>query len=147
MTQISATISFVDLRYWNPALAFVMIGGLLVSIISCSNVFSWEKPLLDSKFYHPCLTEIDKKLVVGAVLFGIGWGLVGACPGPLATNVGAGNVQALIVTGVMLIGMWTYQLFFETGLVSGFLLSFFPSHQESEQKNIILDQSSSVESN
>ena len=74
MTQLSATIAFLDLRYWNPALAFVMIGAIGVSLPSFYTVFKQSTPLLHTKFERSALSEIDINLVGGAIIFGVGWG-------------------------------------------------------------------------
>ena len=74
MTQLSATISFLDLRYWNPALAFVMIGAIGIALPSFYLTFKSDAPLLHTKFVRPALSSIDAKLVLGAIVFGVGWG-------------------------------------------------------------------------
>lgn len=109
MTRISATISFLDLRYWNPALAFVMMAALLVTFIAFNHTFHWGEPLLDTQFHRPTASDIDYKLVLGSSIFGIGWGLAGACLGPSITNVGAGNINAFYFVLFIVLGMWIHQ--------------------------------------
>jgi uncharacterized membrane protein YedE/YeeE len=106
MTKLSATISFLDLRYWNPALAFVMCGAILVSFFSFAWIFKMDKPLLDSVFHRPIVHQIDSKLILGSVIFGVGWGLAGACPGPALVNVGSGNIPPLIYNSCLIGGIW-----------------------------------------
>lgn len=67
---------------WDPSLAFVMGGGLIVMFFAVQYGKSRGKPLFDSAFHQPEYTRIDTPLVLGAVLFGIGWGMSGVCPGP-----------------------------------------------------------------
>jgi hypothetical protein len=74
MTKLSATISFLDLRYWNPALAFVMMAAIPLAAVSFHHIFQRDLPLLEVKFVRPSLNDIDKKLVWGATVFGVGWG-------------------------------------------------------------------------
>jgi len=110
MSKLSATISFLDLRYWNPALAFVMAGGIFVSAVGFFVINkTMQKPLLNdsnsTKFWRPDHDFIDAKLVVGSLIFGIGWGLAGACPGPALVNVGSTNIPPLIYAGCLVAGM------------------------------------------
>ena len=106
MTKLSATISFLDLRFWNPALAFVMGGGILI----CATGFAaanakFAKPLLEKAFWVPDLTHPDARLVVGSLIFGVGWGLAGACPGPALVNLGSTNIPPLIYNACLVFGM------------------------------------------
>lgn len=110
MTRLSATISFLDLRIWNPALAFVMTSA--IGVTSTVYYFAGKQPFpfLDSKFYRPVGSIVDAKLFLGQVMFGVGWGLVGACPGPAIANLGTGGVLPVIYMGSIIAGMWTQHL-------------------------------------
>jgi len=131
MTKLSATISFLDLRYWNPALAFVMGGAILVAatsfffirhLLSTTTtttstqagsepvVKSDGKPLLADTFSKPLFEAVDVRLAMGAIIFGVGWGLAGACPGPSLTNLGSGNIPPLIYNSAIVVGMWLQML-------------------------------------
>jgi uncharacterized membrane protein YedE/YeeE len=109
MTLPSKVIGFFDfsrgLQSWDPSLAFVMMGGMLVYIPVWQVMKRRGTPLFDSKFHFSQLSTIDRRLVFGAVLFGIGWGLGGFCPGPAIASVGALSSQALVMVGGMLLGM------------------------------------------
>ena len=105
MTKLSATISFLDLRYWNPALAFVMVAGIMVALITYRVAFHRGTPLIADQFDLSSLTHVDAKLVVGAALFGVGWGLAGACPAPMLTNM-AGRAYPTVYFAFTVIGMW-----------------------------------------
>jgi uncharacterized protein len=79
----SVVQSFLDIAgAWNPALLFVMGAGLTVTLIGYRLVFGRGRPLLAPRFSLPTSTAIDTPLISGAVIFGIGWGLAGYCPGP-----------------------------------------------------------------
>ena len=111
MSKLSATISFLDLRYWNPALAFVMGGGIFI----CATGFlvvntALTKPLLEGSFWKPDLVKPDARLVVGSLVFGVGWGLAGACPGPALVNLGSTNIPPLIYNACLVFGIILEQL-------------------------------------
>ena len=67
---------------WDPSLAFVMGGGLVVMFAAVQYAKRWERPLYDSTFHGPDYNRIDTPLVVGSAIFGVGWGMSGICPGP-----------------------------------------------------------------
>ena len=98
--------STAEANKWDPSLAFVMGGALLVSLFA----FWWtpkrERPWHDLQFHLPTKTQIDKPLVLGAVLFGAGWGLAGYCPGPAVASIFTGGADALLFVAAMLGGMW-----------------------------------------
>lgn len=108
MSDPAKVLNFLDLfGTWDPSLAFVMGGAIAVTapgfVLLTS---SRETPLFDSKFHFPTKTEIDPKLVSGAAIFGIGWGLGGFCPGPAMTALPIAATGTLIFVPFMLIGMW-----------------------------------------
>lgn len=72
---------------WDPTLIFVMGGGLFVTLVTFRFITKCSKPQLCEQFDLPTKTQIDKSLIIGAVIFGIGWGLVGVCPGPALAGV------------------------------------------------------------
>ena len=120
MTKLSATISFLNITNFNPALMFVMGGGIGLSLPCFQYIFAAKSrkgsefsngPLLAGyKWSLPEATQIDVKLVLGAAIFGVGWGLVGACPGPALVNLGAaGSTPQLIYAFSMTCGMWLQQ--------------------------------------
>lgn len=115
MTQPSKVIGFFDfsdgLVSWDPSLAFVMLGGILVFAPVFRLFSKRERPWLASSFRLPTRTDIDRPLVMGAALFGLGWGIAGYCPGPALASAGSGSTSALIVVASMFAGMKLYQLF------------------------------------
>jgi uncharacterized membrane protein YedE/YeeE len=97
MTQPAKVLGFLDiLGRWDPTLAFVMVSALVVAGIGFALFRKRERPVLAARYLWPTRTDIDRRLVVGSILFGIGWGLVGLCPGPALVNL-AGLMPSLIV--------------------------------------------------
>ena len=83
MSNPAKVLNFLDLAgSWDPSLAFVMAGALAVTFIGYKLVFRQPRPLLAARFHLPELKQIDRRLVLGAAIFGVGWGLSGFCPGP-----------------------------------------------------------------
>ncbi len=104
-------MGFLDVAgNWDPSLLLVMLSGLVVVAIGYRLALKREKPVLDQQYYLPTNTQIDIKLIVGAILFGVGWGLIGYCPGPIMVSLGFFSAQILIVFFSMLVGMlsWNY---------------------------------------
>jgi len=98
MTNPNKVINFLDITgQWDPSLAFVMMGALLVTFISFRVVLKRPDPVLEESFHLSKRTDIDKPLLVGAAIFGIGWGISGYCPGPAVANLGAGSIEALVM--------------------------------------------------
>ena len=90
---------------WDPSLAFVMGGALLVSLFAFGTVKSHHVPWVSGRFELPTRRDIDAKLLVGAILFGIGWGIAGYCPGPALASLFTGGTDILWFLGAMLPGM------------------------------------------
>ncbi len=90
---------------WDPSLAFVMGGALVVSLLAFGGVKSHHVPWVTARFELPTRRDIDAKLVVGAILFGVGWGIAGYCPGPALASLFTGGTDILWFLGAMLPGM------------------------------------------
>ena len=103
MTNPSKVIGFLDVfGHWDPSLALVMASALLVTFIGYRIVLGKSAPILDTEFHLPQSKDIDGKLIGGAALFGIGWGLSGLCPGPaLASAAFAGMNIAYFLLGMI----------------------------------------------
>jgi uncharacterized protein len=99
-------IGFLDIfGDWNPALMFVMIGGLAITIPGTYLILKrCKQPVFGKDFDLPLSQVIDRKLIIGSGLFGIGWGLVGLCPGPALASLALGLKEPLIYVGAMYIG-------------------------------------------
>lgn len=94
MIDRERVLGFLDVTgRWDPTLLFVLGGAVGVTIITFRFVLRLSHPLLAEKFYLPTKTDIDRPLVVGAAIFGLGWGIAGYCPGPaiVALVLGIGN--------------------------------------------------------
>lgn len=110
MTNPAKVVGFLNLvKNWDPALMFVMIGAIPVNMLAYRLIKNWQKPLFDSKFHVPTSQIITKELVIGAILFGIGWGIAGYCPGPAITSLASLQSSVVVFLIAMLIGMFSYQ--------------------------------------
>lgn len=108
MTQPQNVIGFLDLANWNPSLLFVMVGALTVHGFSYFFIKNRPSPLLDTAWHIPTRRDITPKLLSGAAIFGIGWGLGGYCPGPGVTAIASGAAEALTFVASMIAGMIVY---------------------------------------
>lgn len=110
MINPARVLAFLDVAgNWDPSLAFVIGGALVPSAVAYIVRRSRSAPLLDSRFYVPANAPIDWKLVTGAALFGLGWGLVGFCPGPAIAALSTGRWEAVLFVAAMLVGMSAYR--------------------------------------
>lgn len=106
MTNTERVQGFLDLAgAWDPTLAFVMGGGLIVTFIGYKFVLKKPSPIFADTFHLPTKTDIDKTLLIGAVLFGAGWGLVGYCPGPAIAGLSYAYPTTLLFVATMLVGL------------------------------------------
>ena len=106
MTDANKVIHFLDLgRGWDPSLAFVMIGAIGVHMFLFRVILRRPSPLYDQELRLPTRREIDRPLVVGAALFGAGWGLVGFCPGPPLVSMLTFEPEVIVFVAAMLAGI------------------------------------------
>ncbi len=111
MINPARVLAFLDVAgNWDPSLAFVMGGALIPSSLAYLIRNRRRAPLLDDRFHVPAPGRPDGRLVVGAALFGIGWGLVGLCPGPAIAALTTGRWEAGLFVAAMLAGMIVYRL-------------------------------------
>lgn len=100
---------FLDLAgTWDPSLAFVMGGAILVGVFAFALARKRARSFLGGAMHLPEARELDARLVGGSIVFGIGWGLAGFCPGPAIVSLGAGYDQAAAFVAAMLVGMVLY---------------------------------------
>jgi uncharacterized membrane protein YedE/YeeE len=110
MASPAKVIGFLDLAgRWDPSLAFVMCGAIAVAVIGFALAGRRPATLLGTPFLLPTTRVIDARLVGGALLFGIGWGLGGFCPGPAFVALGAGQTKAFAFVAAMLAGMLAFE--------------------------------------
>jgi uncharacterized membrane protein YedE/YeeE len=106
MANPAKVLNFLDVAgHWDPSLAFVMAGAIAVTATGYRFVLRRPKPLLDDSFHLPGRNTIDRPLVVGSAIFGLGWGLFGFCPGPAITSLGLAATGTLVFVPAMLIGI------------------------------------------
>jgi uncharacterized membrane protein YedE/YeeE len=111
MTDPSKVQGFLDLAgNWDPSLAFVMGGAILVGLVAFRFAGKRQRSLLGEAMRLPTATHIDRRLVLGGLAFGAGWGLAGFCPGPALASLATGGVKALIFTGAMVAGMIVFEI-------------------------------------
>lgn len=114
MMNPAKVIGFLDLAgVWDPTLAFVMGGGLLVSLPGFWLLRRRQGPLLGGAFQIPTRKDIDAKLLGGAALFGIGWGIAGFCPGPAVAALSTALPEVLLFMAALLAGMAAHRLILE----------------------------------
>ena len=105
MTNPLKVLAFLDLAGdWDPSLAFVMGGAVTVTAVAFRLILRRPVPFYGERFHLPTLTQIDRKLLIGAALFGIGWGLAGYCPGPALATMLVGNSEVWLFVPSMLVG-------------------------------------------
>ena len=118
MIDPAKVLGFLDIAgNWDPSLAFVMIGAIPVAAIGFRATRARPAPVLDIEFHGPSRTRVDVPLVTGSALFGIGWGLVGYCPGPALASLALGRWQSFVFVAAMLVGMFGYRFRDRAGAV------------------------------
>lgn len=114
MSNPEKVLGFLDLfGDWDISLMFVMIGAITVAIIPFQKAIRNPKTLSGEAISLPVSTQIDKKLIIGSILFGIGWGIAGVCPAPAITLIGLGYVEAWYFIGAMLFGIFIHRMWAE----------------------------------
>ncbi len=106
MMDPAAVLGFLDVAgNWNPTLITVMAGGFIGAVPGFALVRRRQSPVLGGTFQMPTRRDLDARLIGGAVLFGVGWGLAGICPGPAIAGLATGMWQFVLFAGAMLAGM------------------------------------------
>ncbi len=105
MIDPAKVIGFLDITgNWDPSLAFVMAGGLIVNTVATYFILKRDKPLFAEFFSLPMKQQIDRRIVIGGAIFGIGWGLAGYCPGPMLTSLSFADSDILTVVAAFAAG-------------------------------------------
>ena len=111
MTQPAKVLGFLDIfGRWDPTLVFVMVGALAVSSVGYALARRQIRPVIAAEHFWPKKTDIDRPLVIGSVLFGIGWGLVGLCPGPALENLASLSPRVFVFVIAMIAGMGVFDI-------------------------------------
>ena len=118
MTQPKKVLGFLDVfGEWDPSLMGVMVGAILIYSIAYRWVLKRQRPLLEEKLQIPEPKKIDRPLIVGAFIFGIGWGLAGFCPGPALTSLGTLQTTPILFCLGLFGGMFVFKLLRDRKLV------------------------------
>jgi uncharacterized membrane protein YedE/YeeE len=111
MSNPAKVLNFLDLTgQWDPSLGFVMLGAILFAAIAFRFAGARGRTLLGGQIHLPGAVGIDRRLVLGAVTFGVGWGLVGYCPGPALAALAVGGRPTLMFVGAMIAGMAVFEV-------------------------------------
>jgi uncharacterized membrane protein YedE/YeeE len=111
MTDPGKVIGFLDLAgAWDPSLALVMGGAIAVGVFAFAIARTRTRSLFGGALHLPTSSDVDKRLVIGSLLFGAGWGLAGFCPGPGIVSMAAGESKALLFVVAMLAGMTIFEV-------------------------------------
>jgi uncharacterized protein len=112
MTNPDKVINFLDIAgNWDPSLIFVMVGALAVTVLLFRPILKRPRPLFDKQFYLSSKAAIDKTLLIGAAIFGMGWGISGYCPGPSVAGLGLGTSEAVVMIGSIFLGFIAHKLY------------------------------------
>lgn len=111
MADPAKVLGFLDLAgQWNPSLALVMVGAIAVGLVAFSIAQKRTQSLLGLALKLPTARHVDRRLLGGSLLFGLGWGIAGFCPGPAIVALGMGELKAAAFVGAMLLGMGLFEL-------------------------------------
>ena len=111
MSDPSKVLGFLDLAgSWDPSLAFVMGGAVVVGLMVFPFATRRQQSMLGDAMRLPTATQIDRRLVLGALTFGVGWGLAGYCPGPALASLALGGIEPVLFVTAMLAGMGLFEL-------------------------------------
>lgn len=112
MTMPAKIFGFLDVTgNWDPSLLFVMVGAIAVHAVSFRLITKKSSPILTTKFQIPTAKDIDKRLVLGSMIFGLGWGLGGFCPGPAIVASVSGHASVLVFVLSMIGGMYIFKAY------------------------------------
>lgn len=110
MVNPEKVLGFLDVTgSWDPSLALVMGGAVGVAMLAFRFVLKREKPMFESEFHLPRMNKVDRRVLMGSAIFGLGWGIGGYCPGPAIATLSAGSVEALVFVAGMALGSVLYQ--------------------------------------
>ena len=112
MANPAKVLGFLDLAgRWDPSLAFVMAGAIAIGAVAFRVARTRTSTLQGAPIKLPTAQQIDRRLLAGGLLFGVGWGIAGFCPGPALVALGMGDIKAVVFVCAMLAGMGIFQFF------------------------------------
>lgn len=118
MTKPDVVKGFLDIfGQWNYNLIGVMLGGIVVHTVAFQFIKNKKSPILDTKFYLPIKKAVDKRLLIGAAIFGLGWGWAGICPGPAIVSLASGELGIVLFVISMIFGMLLFKWFEKKNLL------------------------------
>ncbi len=110
MINPNKVLTFLDITGdWDPSLAFVMMGALAVSILSFRLILKRPQPLFETSFHVSKQTVVNKPLIIGAALFGMGWGMTGYCPGPAVASLGLFSLEGALMVVSIYAGFFSHR--------------------------------------
>lgn len=116
MVNPAIVLAFLDITGdWNASLLWVMGGAVAVGSIAFALAKKRKQSYLGSSMQIPAVTDIDGRLLLGSLVFGVGWGIAGICPGPALVLTGTGSIDAVVFLTAMLLGMGIYQIVQDRG--------------------------------
>lgn len=111
MTDPRVVLGFLDVAgAFDPSLAFVLGGAVAVGLVLVPWILRRARPVLDSEFRLPAAQAVDRTLVLGSAIFGVGWGLAGYCPGPALVGLAAGISSAWVLVPAMFVGAFLHRI-------------------------------------
>jgi uncharacterized membrane protein YedE/YeeE len=114
MTNPAKVVGFLDIAGdWDPSLILAMVAGLVVTVPSFHFILKQKQPLFTKLFFLPTRNDLDGKLITGAALFGVGWGVGGYCPGPALAALVSLNTSVILFCSAMLAGMLIHHTLME----------------------------------
>jgi uncharacterized protein len=114
MINPNKVLNFLDITgNWDPTLIFVMMGALAVAFVSFRWVLKRPAPLLAESFHISRKSLVNRPLLIGAAIFGIGWGMSGYCPGPAVAGLGLISLESVVMIVAIYLGFFTYNRFLE----------------------------------
>jgi uncharacterized membrane protein YedE/YeeE len=110
MSNPNKVLAFLDIAgHWDPSLIFVMLGAILTLRVAQQFILKRPQPLYDSQFHIPSTDTIDPPLILGATLFGLGWGMAGFCPGSVLAALSDGKIESFLFTAALCASMMLFR--------------------------------------